>query len=102
MDIQPGNLSRVSSASKINILQFEGSWARRMSSELLEDRASEDDSLSSAGFLPGKPYFLVSLADDFFDPSAKLQGHSLASRYRKRPVTKPGLVQLCKEFLKGL
>ena len=55
VELQPGTLSRVSSVSRISILQSEVNAARGMAStELLSDAPSENNSSGSSSVVPGQ------------------------------------------------
>ena len=55
VEFQPGTLSRVSSVSRISILQSEVNAARGMAStELLSDAPSENNSSGSSSVVPGQ------------------------------------------------
>ena len=54
MVIQSGNLSRVSSVSRINILQSEANFSRVLtSSEFVSDAPSDNNSTGSSSVVPG-------------------------------------------------
>lgn len=55
VEIQSGNLSRVSSVSRINIMQSEANVSRGVTStEFLSDAPSENNSTGSSTFVPGQ------------------------------------------------
>ena len=55
VEIQSGNLSRVSSISRINIMQSEANVSRGVTStEFLSDAPSENNSTGSSSVVPGQ------------------------------------------------